>query len=199
MQYKTMRFGFLSTSNKELIDLAKAWFAISLAFGLALGGITVKFFESFIIAIVVVGTGFLCHELAHKFVAQKYKHFAEFRSFDEMLFLAVIMGFFGFVFAAPGAVMIHARYQNLKQNGIISAAGPLLNLFLALVFLGLSVFVSGTFLKTLTGYGFMINSWLALFNMIPFWMFDGKKIWDWNKFVWILMVIICVIFVFFVR
>lgn len=196
MQYKTIRFGFLSTSNKELFDLGKAWFAISLAFGLALGGVTVKFLESFIIAAVVVGTGFLCHELAHKVVAQKYKHFAEFRSFDEMLFLAVIMGFFGFVFAAPGAVMIRARYPNLKQNGIISAAGPALNLILAMIFFGLSFAAAGTFLKTLTGYGFMINSWLALFNMIPVWMFDGKKVWDWNKIVWGLMVLIAIVFVF---
>lgn len=196
MQYKIIKIGFVSSSNKELFDLGKAWFAISLAFGLVLGRLTSKFFSSFIIALVVVGTGFLFHELSHKIVAQRYKHFAEFRSFDEMLFLAVIMSFFGFVVAAPGAVMIKARHYNIRQSGRISAAGPLMNLVLALIFFGALFLFKEGFLGTLLKYGFMINSWLALFNMVPVWMFDGAKIFKWNKSVWIAMVLIAVVFVF---
>jgi len=45
-----------------------------------------KFNISFIIALFIslftLGIGFLLHELAHKFVAQRYGCFAEFRSFD---------------------------------------------------------------------------------------------------------------------
>lgn len=198
-QYEQYQMGFITTSNKELFDLLKAWLAISIAFGLALGGPSIKFFESFLIALVAVGTGFLFHELSHKIVAQHYKYLAEFRSFDSGLLLAIIMGFFGFVFAAPGAVMIQARYYNKKQNGLISLAGPAMNIFLAFAFLLLDIFVNSGLSQIIINYGFMINSWLALFNMIPFWVFDGKKIFDWNKIVWGISLAICLFFVFGLR
>src|SRR3989344_8209181 len=140
--------GFLSTSNREIKDISKAWFAISLAFGIVLGGLTLKFFTAFIISAIAVGLGFLLHELSHKFFAQRYGYKAEFRSFDEMLFLAVIMSFFGFVIAAPGAVMIFSRVFDKRKNGIISVAGPLVNVILVVVFLGLFVISSG-FLQTI--------------------------------------------------
>ncbi len=206
---------FLTSSDIEIKDITKAWFAISLAFGIALGGLTIKFFTTFIIAAVAVGLGFLLHELSHKYFAQKYGYKAEFRSFDEMLFLAVIMSFFGFVFAAPGAVMIFSRVFDKRKNGIISAAGPVMNIILSLLFLLLLVIINGSFsgalniiklpihnvLEMSLGYsmiiiGFLINSWLALFNMIPFWLFDGAKVFKWNKIVYFSVLFISIYLVF---
>ena len=176
---KQVRLGRISTSRIEIRDILKAWLAVSIAFGIVLSTSFPDFFQKFIIAALTVGIGFLLHELGHKLVAQRYGCFAEFRSFDNMLVLAVLMSFFGFVFAAPGAVMISGRV-NSRKNGIISAAGPLVNLILALLFLPLFL-VSSKFFHMLALYGFVINSWLALFNMIPVWMFDGHKIWKWSK------------------
>src|SRR3989338_642546 len=206
---------FLTTSTKELIDITKAWFAISLAFGIVLGGLTIKFYTAFIISAIAVGLGFLLHELSHKFFAQKYGFKAEFRSFDEMLFLAVIMSFFGFVIAAPGAVMIFTNIIDKRKNGIISVAGPAMNIILALIFLLLVVFLTGGFnstinllnssihnliesslLKAILAIGFLVNSWLALFNMIPLWLFDGAKVFRWNKFVYFAVLIVAIVFVF---
>ena len=175
-----INIGRIATSKKELIDILKAWLAVSAAFGIVLGSSLSNFYASFIIAALTVGVGFLLHELGHKFAAQRYGCFAEFRSFDNMLILAIAMSFFGFVFAAPGAVMISGRI-NLKKNGIISAAGPLVNIALALAFLALSLADPPKIFKLVSSYGFIINSWLALFNMMPFWLFDGYKIWKWNK------------------
>jgi len=120
------------------------------------------------------------HELGHKIVAQRYGCFAEFRSFDQMLILAVLMSFFGFVFAAPGAVMINGPV-GVRRNGKISAAGPVVNLILAIAFLWVLLMQPVGILKVIAFYGFFINSWLALFNMLPFWNFDGKKVLRWNK------------------
>lgn len=193
---KQIYIGNINTSEKEIKDLLKAWLAISFAFAMVLRfSIPLSLYEVFIVSAVTVGTGFLLHELGHKFVAQRYGCFAEFRSFDQMLFLAIIMSFFGFVFAAPGAVMIAGRVD-IRKNGIISAAGPIVNLALALFFLSLLFMFPAGLLKILAFYGFFINSWLALFNMIPVWNFDGAKVLKWDKKVYGIIVAVSLLFLF---
>jgi len=191
-----MKIGTISTSRTEIIDILKAWLAISLAFAFvyanvnlfngALGIFSVNFLEMFLISLGTAGIGFLLHELGHKVVAQRYGCAAEFRAFDQMLYLAVGLAFLvGFIFAAPGAVMIHGMITR-KENGIISLAGPLVNYVLAMIFLGLlSLFPNFGFIFQI---GFSINLWLGLFNMIPFGNFDGIKIFHWNKVIWGMMV-----------
>ena len=105
------------------------------------------------------------------------------------------MSFFGFVFAAPGAVMIAGRVD-IRKNGIISAAGPVVNLVLALFFLSLLFMFPDGLLKILAFYGFFINSWLALFNMIPVWNFDGAKVLKWDKKIYGIIVAISLLFLF---
>src|SRR3989344_1536941 len=114
-------------SNLEKKELIKAWLAISIAFGIVLKGTNLGFIQNFILAALTVGVGFLLHELAHKVVAQRYRCWAEFRAFDQMLILAVLMSFFGFVFAAPGAVFIKG-FVTKEKNGKISVAGPITNI-----------------------------------------------------------------------
>lgn len=180
---KGIKLGSISTSETELKDLLKAWVAISIAFAIALSHTLSGFYAKFVIASLTVGIGFLFHEMGHKIVAQRYGCFAEFRSFDNMLLLAIAMSFFGVIFAAPGAVMISGRVNKIK-NGKISAAGPIVNLFLAVLFLALIFIQLPKLFKDIAYYGFIINSWLALFNMIPFWLFDGYKILRWSKLVY---------------
>jgi len=197
MQPKQIKIGPLTTSKIELNDLLKAWIAISLAFAIAINGLSFsfKFLAAFLISGVTVGIGFLFHELGHKVMAQKYGCFAEFRAFNQMLVLAVLFSFFGFIFAAPGAVMISGPV-GVRRNGKISALGPLINLALATIFLLIYLAYPANITKLISTYGFSINAWLALFNMLPFWNFDGKKILAWNKFIYGLMVAIAVIFLF---
>ncbi len=183
-------------SKIEIIDLLKAWIAISIAFAIVFGALEGNFLLLLLVSGLSVGFGFLLHELGHKFLAQKYGCWAEFRSDDKMLLVAIAVSFLGFVFAAPGAVLINGNVDKNK-NGKISMLGPLTNLILAVLFLLLVpkgfLSVSNYDLRTL---GFTINSWLALFNLIPLWFFDGRKIFDWNKVVYFLLVIIAFSFVF---
>ena len=126
----------------EKRDLVKAWLAISIAFAIVFGGgfsLDNAFFVLVVFSGITVGLGFLLHELAHKYVAIKYGCWAEFRAYNSMLWLAILCSFFGFVFAAPGAVMIHGHYISRKQNGLISAAGPITNYVLALLFIPLAL------------------------------------------------------------
>lgn len=187
---KQIKIGNINTSEVEIRDLIKAWIAISIAFTIMFSSSALarSFYVKFVMASLTVGTGFLLHELGHKIVAQRYGCFAEFRSFDLMLLLSIIMSFFGFVVAAPGAVMISGRVSNAR-NGKISAAGPIVNLVLASVFLAIIFLPVPSYFKFVSYYGLMINSWLALFNMIPFWLFDGYKIFKWSKKVYFAIVV----------
>lgn len=199
--YKTLRIGKLRTSKLELVDITKAWFVLSLAFALVYGGInlfkgnisnifSLTFLALLLISLFTAGIGFLFHELAHKFVAQHYGCVAEFRAFDKMLYLALgLAAVVGFIFAAPGAVMI-AGQVTLRENGRISLAGPLVNFILAFIFLGLSFKIPVLYV------GYFINAWLGLFNLIPFGHFDGKKILNWHRYTWLGMVIIGIILLF---
>ena len=93
------------------------------------------------------------------------------------------MSFFGFIFAAPGAVMISGPV-GIRRNGKISLAGPAVNIVLAALFLGFLFLNPSGIAATIAYYGLLINTWLALFNMIPFGNFDGAKILKWNKLIY---------------
>ncbi|MBI4448217.1 hypothetical protein HY643_04495 [Candidatus Woesearchaeota archaeon] len=191
----------IKTSKTEIKDLAKALITVSLAFAILL---TKEFalqelLKNIGIAAITVTLGFLFHELAHKVVAQKFGCFAEFRASNTMLLIALATSFFGFIFAAPGAVMIAGRVSK-ERNGKIALAGPLTNLAVAVIFLSLSqLLFLGETIKMITHYGFMINSWLALFNMLPFGFLDGKKVKAWNSKAYWATTIIAALFTFFLQ
>jgi len=182
-----MRKRRISTSEKEIKDLIAAWLIISIAFANVIKGEMFAFWHYLIISGVAVGIGFVLHEMGHKIVAQHYHCWAEFRASFSMLMIAFFMSFFGFVFAAPGAVMIMGRVSR-QQNGKISMAGPLVNLIFAVLFLPLLFFSDG-FLVYLARYGFLVNTWLGLFNLIPVGVLDGAKILRWNARIYGAMVI----------
>lgn len=193
MMHRTIKIGKVSTSRTEIIDISKAWIALSLAFAFIYSGasllkgnvntiFSLDFMFIFLISLFTAGWGFLLHELAHKFVAQHYGCAAEFRAWDQLLYLAVALAVLvGFIFAAPGAVMISGMVTR-RENGIISAAGPATNYVLAMIFLGLLFLVPQW--SQVFATGFSINIWLGLFNLIPFGPLDGRKVFDWNKVVW---------------
>lgn len=199
MNNKEIKFWKINTSKTELIDISKAWIIISLAFTFILSGaslldggfsygkiVSFDFLQLFGITLFTAGLGFLLHELAHKFVAQHYGCVAEFRAFDSMLWLALGLAVvIGFLFAAPGAVMIAGAITR-RENGIISFAGPITNYILAMIFLGLMILFP--MYAGALAIGFHVNIWLGLFNMIPFGNFDGIKIFQWNIGVWVGMV-----------
>ena len=174
-------------SKVELRDLFKAWVIISIAVGIVLTGgvLGLKLFTNVLLAALTVGIGFLFHEMGHKIVAQKYGCFAEFRADNYMLLLAIITSFFGIVFAAPGAVWI-SGHVGKNRNGKIALAGPATNIGLAVILVVLSFFFDGGYIGKIISLGLLINVWLALFNLLPFWILDGKKILSWDKTVYLI-------------
>lgn len=190
-------------TKREKHDLIIAWLAIAIAFTLIFvrNNVTPETFLIFFgVSLLTVGLGFALHELAHKFTAIKYGYWAEFRRDNQMLVIAVALAaLVGVVFAAPGATVIYSRDgrpMTTKENGMISAAGPVVNLILCVPFLLLIILgaVLGTgllpFLLTITGMvGMSVNSMIAFFNLLPVSVLDGKKILSWNPAVFAVLII----------
>jgi Zn-dependent protease len=199
-------------SRREEFDLFIAWIAISISFAIikvAPYGITgpvrsidpVVALVFFGIALLTAGIGFIFHEMAHKFTAIKFGYWAEFRKDNTMLLFAVLLAaLVGFVFAAPGATVIYSNSgsgQGLtrKENGIISASGPAVNLLLCIPF-GVLVLIGaplmgayGTLLTQIGIFGIQINAMIAAFNMLPISILDGRKVMAWDIPVFALLII----------
>lgn len=183
---------FSLRGRNDNLELLKAWGGTSLAFGIfmASGQVFSSFFLYVLsIAALTCGIGFLLHELAHRVVARGYGAEAHFVANNGWLIISMVVAFLGIFIAAPGAVW-HRGQLNARQSGLIALAGPVTNLILALLFLGLAFVVPpqaellGLRLHDVFRVGHQINAWLGLFNMIPAGPFDGAKVlaWDWRVF-----------------
>lgn len=173
-------------------------------------GFLMDFLITLLTSFIAVVTAFVLHEIGHKVVANYYGYPAAFSySKNGLIFAAVISLFLGFLFAAPGAVLIYGR-PTRKENGIISLAGPMTNLIVAIIcsvlfFFALVGFIitgAGNIIINILFWVGTINIMIGAFNMIPIGVLDGAKIWKWNKLVYLVMLAFflpAVMFVFLVN
>ena len=182
----------MAFSDYEKAQLRESIGFLTVAFALALSnGLFVVMDDPSVLittlplAFAAVMTGFLLHELAHKWMAQQYGCWAEYRGNKNGLYFALAMSAFGFLLAAPGAVMVSGRITD-RQNGIIAAVGPLTNIAIAIVALPIYIFTAGldwpiSLLGELARFIIVINLILGGFNMIPVQPLDGSKVIMWSK------------------
>jgi len=196
-------------SKKEKTDLIISWLVLSLAFSLVLlrfklfgdllgVGSQMPFEVAIPIAFIAVGTGFVFHELAHRQAARHYGFHSEYRAWYPMLGLAVVFAFLtGWILAAPGATYFFGQNVTRKQNGIISFAGPLVNIILGFLLIIIGLLFYNTILGTIIISVAMINFFFAFFNLLPILMLDGSKVVAWDARVWIIGIVIAGIMSFF--
>ncbi|MGC9435331.1 MAG: peptidase M50 [Methanomicrobiales archaeon] len=180
--------------KREWRDLAIGWLAVALAFAIMAvhnRGWPVEpvlFLLFFGIALATVGLGFILHELAHKFTAMRFGYWAEFHKDSLMLLAAVLLAaLVGVVFAAPGATVIYGAGLTRREEGVISAAGPVTNLVLCVPFFVLMTFTGGI-VGQLGTFGFTVNAMIAAFNMLPVSVLDGRKILAWNPAIFAVLI-----------
>jgi len=195
--------GKFSIDTDEAIHMLVSIVAISLSITFAQGGIKMDaghFIFLMIIFGITVGSGFVLHEIAHKYFAVKYGARARFQAWPAglvlMLTLAIVPQLFGFslpLILAPGAVYIYAYRGQIssKQNGIISLAGPATNIALCALFLLLFLAVPHEVLAPIFFIGAQVNIFLALFNLLPIFPLDGSKVIAWNWQIWLAFFMLC--------
>jgi Zn-dependent protease len=130
---------------------------------------------------VILAMSFFIHEIAHKITAQKRGLWSEFRLTLWGSVLTLIFAFLPIKFISPGAVMIAGAAER-KDIGRVSIAGPITNITLSAMFLG-AAFVPGPNSPFFL-FGSFFNAYMASFNLVPFGILDGLKIFNWNKIIW---------------
>ena len=169
-------------SRKEIEDLVISTVAVALIFS--------SFnLEILPVTILIVIAVFISHELAHKFVAQHYGMWSEFRMTAMGYYLSAMAILFSLPIFGTGVVYTSGT-SNTEHDGKTNLAGPLTNFVIAsalaiiaitLALLKVPIIVIGLLLR----YGIQLNAFLGLFNMIPLQPFDGATIRFWNNKVWI--------------
>ncbi|MGD6933680.1 MAG: AN1-type zinc finger domain-containing protein [Candidatus Bathyarchaeia archaeon] len=188
---RTHRSGHFSPKELKHIGIA-ALLVVGIGFSIGfysniLNGYDYWTFEMMAIFAVCLSASFLVHEIAHKIMAQKHGLWAEFRLTMWGAVLTLASVFLPFKMIAPGAMMISGTAD---RKGLlkISIAGVITNLIFSCAFFAVGFALPLTL--TLAPYIYVlffaayINAFMALFNMIPFGVLDGYKIFSINKKVW---------------
>lgn len=174
-----VRFGKIEVRHlvvgTTLVTAAGASFFIRSPLAIGVSGL--------ILSSILFALGFILHELAHKYAAQAYGLWAEFRLNTMGLVLTAISIFSPIKFIAPGAVMI-AGFADKSRMGRTATAGPLVNIVITAGLLIVMPIFRGNVIYLALLAGAAINAFLALFNLIPFAVFDGQKVYAWNRRYW---------------
>lgn len=191
------------TSMQEITSIIIADAVLIIAFSLTIAGGIPGFqasqgnaLSTFLyylpIAAIGVSLSFILHEMMHKFVAMKYGAYAEFRTSVSGLAITLVTSAFGFLLGIPGATYIFSNSFSIKENGIVSLAGPLTNFAVFAIFLGLSVLLhpaANSFASNAISFTLFISILLAFFNMLPIMPLDGSKVLHWNKPIYVVVMV----------
>jgi Zn-dependent protease len=175
--------GIFSRAERKHIAIASL---LMIAVGVSWMYSSLGFFSTgaFVIGAFLFLTSFMGHELAHKFFAQRNGMWAEFRTNTYgLIFTALSIIPIPFKFLAPGVTNVVGG-ANRELQGAIALIGPGFNV----VFGTICVFTAALVGRNPIGYALIFvaafNGFMGLFNLIPFFGFDGLKAFEWDKTRW---------------
>ncbi|MEN3048326.1 MAG: AN1-type zinc finger domain-containing protein [Candidatus Caldarchaeales archaeon] len=140
-----------------------------------------------VLAVGAFTASFLVHELAHKFEAQRLGYLAVFRLSSIGALLTLLSVFSPLKVIAPGAVNV-LGLPNPRALARIAAVGPSSNIAIALLCYAASLMLqfvlpSSPLARVVFVIG-ALNSFLALFNLLPFGPLDGLKVFSYSRRAW---------------
>ncbi|MHA1513140.1 MAG: M50 family metallopeptidase [Candidatus Hodarchaeales archaeon] len=177
-------FSFSEEERNQLIIASLIFIFVELS--LFIDGYPFTIFDLGIIAILSFPL-FLLHEIGHKFIAIRHGFSSRFYLDQKMALFSLISIFFPIKIIAPGAVIFYGTPSE-ESEASIAMAGPLVNIILGGILLGVSFFLSPNWMIfTLLVSKFSFD--LALFNLLPISILDGAKIRKWNLNVFLVIFI----------
>lgn len=208
-------------SDEEIKGLSWTALGLSLAFTILLFApeaeqgmmdfmLSLDVIPAFLTTMGLVLVSFIPHEMAHRVTARSMDAYAEYEMWAPGLFISVLTAFLGFVFAATGGTRMYVRTREryglsvpdltLKMIGFVAMVGPLLNVSLAVVFAFFSQAVQVPAVQGVNPLiaGATINSYMALFSLLPVYPIDGYRILRWNPKMWALTGIMAILTFFLV-
>jgi Zn-dependent protease len=176
-------FWFSTTELKHLALGALLVTGVGLSFIPQLASLSQELTAPEILASLVIAftLSFFLHEIAHKISAQRFGLWAEFRLTLQGALITLLSMLLPFKIISPGAVMI-AGPMTKESVGKTGLAGPLTNIIISAVCTIIAVTTQSVFFWIIA----WINAFIAFFNLIPFGVMDGLKVFWWNRRVWAL-------------
>ncbi|RAP51095.1 MAG: hypothetical protein BZ136_00180 [Methanosphaera sp. rholeuAM74] len=154
------------------------------------------------IALIVFALSLFAKIYTHKLTALKFKYTVTYNKWGYGLIFSLLTFIFSVMILTPGYMDYgaYARMADDKEKGIISLSGNITNIILSIIFLLLVLILKEfSIIFSNDAYGvlllvsimaFKINSFIAFFNLIPFYMLDGINVINWNRKVWIVSILI---------
>lgn len=150
----------------------------------------------FLLVTAIVSIAVIPHELAHRWSARRMGCYSRYvlSPFGLVITLISALPFIPLKIIMVGfTLVVPITYDPVflrKLNGIVSYMGPLTNIIIAsaslatYALLGKLGFYS-LLLNFFLLYSVYINSWIAIFNLLPIPPLDGSKIIIWKPMLWI--------------
>ena len=143
----------------------------------------------------VIVMSILGHELSQRLVCRKFGLEATFKAWGSGILLNLLFGIGGGFFPVFGSTYVRQidwKYKPKDKIGIMFAVGPVVSLVFALVFWFLYGFSGHELVRSSARVGYILNLMIVVFNLLPIqgaggFVWDGKKILDWNRNAWLLL------------
>ncbi len=151
----------------------------------------------------IVSIAVIPHELAHRWSARRLGCYSRYVLSPQGLLLTLLTAipFIPFKIIMAGFTLVvpttHDPRVLKRINGIVSYMGPLTNILIAsislvsLVFLVKSGYIDPLVISILY-ISTRLNSWIAIFNLLPVPPLDGIKVLTWKPLLWITMMLLSI-------
>ncbi len=165
---------FSQEEQQHLLIASVIFVIVELSFLLSF----LDFFELLLAGILILPL-YTLHELAHKYTAIRYGFPSKFYLDQNMALISLFSAFLPFKIIAPGVVIWYGNPSS-RIRAYVSMMGPLVNIFIGGFLLLISPFLPPLW-SLLTIYISKASINLAIFNLLPFSVLDGSKIYRWNQ------------------
>ncbi len=143
---------------------------------------------------------FYLHIISHKLLANKFNSSIRILSDLDLLFLSLFLSIaFRIFFPFLGAVfLVSKNWLSLEKHGLIALAGPFSNMLMAFFILLIPLINQTIFTNNLDFFSslFFINLSFSFFTLLPFFPFDGHRIFIWKRELWSLLLSLSVMLFF---